>query len=295
MAQSPPTPYKPPRQLNAGRILTFIAYLLLTVWALLCLFPLYWMIKNSFEPNKLLTVWPPAVLPTWDQISFNNYISLINRFPLITWFLNSLLVAVVRTAGAVFFGSLAGYAFAKLKFVGRELIFWILMPVLMVPGFVLIIPQYQMIFSFGWIDSYWALIIPGLTGGVWAMFLMRQFMHSIPTELIESARMDGASEFRIFWSIVAPLAVPGMAVLGIFQFIGNWNNFLYPLIVTTDKMMRTLPVGLSVLSSPKDTGQVVPYGEIMAGAAIAAIPMIIVFLLFQRYFLKGITVGAIKG
>jgi multiple sugar transport system permease protein len=295
MAETTASFRKPTRSFKPGQILTFIAYLLLTLWAILCLFPLYWMIKNSFEPNKLIGLWPPAVLPNLEQLSFNNYISLVNRFPLITWFLNNVVVAVARTAGAIFFGSLAGYAFAKLRFFGREVIFWILMPVLMVPGFILIIPQYQLIYSLGWIDTYWALIVPGVTGGVWAMFLMRQFMHSIPTELIESARMDGAGEFLIFWEIVAPLAVPGMAVLGIFQFIGNWNNFLYPLIVTTDKMMRTLPVGLSMLTSPKDTGQVVPIGEVMAGAAIAAIPMIIVFLVFQRYFLKGITVGALKG
>ncbi len=295
MASTLDTVGKLPRRFTPDQILTFIAYILLTIWALLCLFPLYWMIKNSFEPNKLIGLWPPAVLPNWDQLSFNNYLSLIKRFPLIVWFLNNLVVAVARTVGAIFFGSLAGYAFAKLRFVGREVIFWILMPVLMVPSFILIIPQYQLISSLGWIDTYWALIVPGITGGVWAMFLMRQFMHSIPTELIECARMDGANEFLIFWAIVAPLAVPGMAVLGIFEFIGNWNNFLYPLIVTTDKMMRTLPVGLSLLVSPSDTGQVVPIGEVMAGAAIAAIPMIVVFLFFQRYFLKGITVGAIKG
>ena len=295
MAAVADTLRKPRRQFRPSQILTFTVYFFLTVWAFLCLFPLYWMIKNSFEPNKLIGLWPPAVLPNWNQLSFNNYLSLLRRFPLVTWFLNNLVVAVVRTAGAIFFGSLAGYAFAKLRFFGREVIFWILMPVLMVPSFILIIPQYQLIYSLGWIDTYWALIIPGITGGVWAMFLMRQFMHTIPNELIESARIDGASEFLIFQVIVAPLAVPGMAVLGIFEFIGNWNNFLYPLIVTTDKMMRTLPVGLSVLASPADTGQVVPIGEIMAGAAIAAIPMIIVFLFFQRYFLKGITVGAIKG
>ena len=295
MAHTTETFRKPRRQFTPDQVLTFIAYFLLTIWALLCLFPLYWMIKNSFEPNKLIGLWPPAILPNWGQLSLNNYLSLIKRFPLITWFLNNLVVAVVRTAGAIFFGSLAGYAFAKLRFVGRDVIFWILMPVLMVPSFILIIPQYQLINSLGWIDTYWALIVPGLTGGVWAMFLMRQFMHTIPTELIECARMDGANEFLIFWAIVAPLAVPGMAVLAIFEFIGNWNNFLYPLIVTTDKMMRTLPVGLSLLASPADTGQVVPIGEIMAGAAIAAIPMIIVFLFFQRYFLKGITIGAIKG
>ncbi len=206
-----------------------------------------------------------------------------------------MMVGVARTISAVFFGSLAGYAFAKLRFYGRETIFWILMAVLMIPSFILIIPQYQIIRSFGWYDTFWALLIPNFTGGVWAMFLMRQFMHALPSELIESARIDGAGEFTIFWRVIAPLAKPGMAVLAIFQFIGNWNNFIWPLVVTSSKEMRTLPVGLSLLTSPKDTGQVVPVGEIMAGAAFAAIPMIIIFLFFQRYFLRGITVGAVKG
>jgi multiple sugar transport system permease protein len=127
------------------------------------------------------------------------------------------------------------------------------------------------------------------------MFLMRQFMRSLPEELIESARIDGASEFTIFLKVIAPLSKPGMAVLAIFSFIGNWNSFVWPLIVTSHQTMRTLPVGLGLLTSPRDTGQVVPIGEVMAGAAIAAVPMIVVFLFFQRYFLRGITIGAIKG
>ena len=229
------------------------------------------------------------------MLTLDNYVALLNRFPLPRWFLNNLLVALVRTAGAVFFGSLAGYAFAKLRFFGRTALFWILMAVLMIPGFILIIPQYQIIRALGWYDTYWAMIVPGLSGGVWSMFLMRQFMHTLPTELIESARIDGANEFTIFWRVIVPLAVPGMAVLGIFQFIGNWNSFVWPLIVTSSPEMRTLPVGLSLLTSPRDTGQVTPVGEVMAGAVIAAIPMIIVFLFFQRYFLRGITVGALKG
>jgi multiple sugar transport system permease protein len=279
----------------APKIINVLVYIFLTLWAILCLFPLYWMIKNSFEPNKLIGLWPPAILPMWDKLSLHNYASLMQKFPLIRWFFNSLLVTVLRTLGSIFFGTMAGYAFAKLRFWGKNVLFWTLMPVMMVPGLILIVPQYQMIRSFGWVDRYMALVIPGLTGGVWAMFMMRQFMNTIPNELLESARIDGASEFTAFMKIVIPLAVPGMAVLGIFSFIGNWNNFLYPLIVTTDKLMRTLPVGLSMLSSPKDTGQVVPMGEVMAGATIAAVPMIIVFLFSQRFFLKGITVGALKG
>lgn len=283
------------REWGWNDFLNILIYGLLTLWAVLSLFPIYWMIKNSLEPNQLLTVWPPRILPRWEALSADNYIALLNRFPLPRWFFNSVFVAVTRTAGAVFFGSLAGYAFAKLRFFGRGTIFWMLMTVLMIPGFILIVPQYQIIRAFGWYDSYLALIVPGLSGGVWSMFLMRQFMHSLPTELIESARIDGASEFVIFLRVIAPLAVPGMAVLAIFQFIGNWNSFVWPLVVTSTQTMRTLPVGLSLLTSPRDTGQVVPIGEVMAGASIAAVPMIIFFLFFQRYFLRGITIGAIKG
>jgi multiple sugar transport system permease protein len=272
---------------------TVVIYVLLTVWAILCLFPIYWMIKNSFEPNKLIAVWPPAVLPIWDKLTLDNFVFLVREYPVLVWFFNSALVTVVRTAGAVFFGSMAGYAFAKLRFFARDAIFWIMMPVLMVPGFVLIIPQFEMIRAFHWIDTYWALMIPGVTGGVWAMFLMRQFMHSVPTELMESAHIYGASEPVIFLWIVFPLALPGAAVLAIFSFIGSWNSFLYPLIITTTKLMRTLPVGLSMLTSPK--GMVTPIGQIMAGATISAVPIITMFLFFQRYFLKGITVGALKG
>jgi multiple sugar transport system permease protein len=283
------------RRWELERALTLVGYVVLTIWAILALFPLYWMIKNSLEPNQLLAIWPPRILPNWERLTLDNYTALLVRFPLPLWFLNSLIVAITRTAGAVFFGSLAGYAFAKLKFFGRETIFWTLMAVLMLPSFILIIPQYQIIQALGLYDTYWAMILPGLSGGIWSMFLMRQFMRTLPTELIESARIDGAGEFTIFLRVIAPLAKPGMAVLAIFQFIGNWNNFVWPLIVTSSKLMRTLPVGLSLLTSPKDTGQVVPIGEIMAGATIAAVPMIVVFLFFQRYFLRGITIGAVKG
>lgn len=283
------------RRWRAGNLITAIVYVLLTAWALLSLFPLYWMIKNSFEPNQLLSVWPPHLLPDLGKLTLSNYTSLLGRFPLHRWFLNSLFVAIVRTAGAVFFGSLAGYTFAKLHFFGKEIIFWLLMAVLMVPSFILIIPRYQIIRAFGWYDTFWALIMPDITGGVWSMFLMRQFMRTLPSELIESARIDGAGEFIIFLKVIAPLAKPGMAVLAIFQFIGNWNSFVWPLVVTGSKAMRTLPVGLGLLTSPKDTGQITPVGEVMAGATIAAIPMILVFLAFQRFFLRGITIGAVKG
>jgi multiple sugar transport system permease protein len=265
------------------------------VWAFLALFPIYWLLKNSIEPNQLLAVWPPHVLPRWEKWTLLNYSKLFHRFPIPRWFFNSALVTVLRTSGAVILGSMAGYAFAKLRFWGREVIFWALMSVIMIPSFITIVPSYQVIVWLGWKDTYWALIIPGLTGGIGAMFLMRQFLRSLPTELIESARIDGASEWTIYWRLILPLAKPGLAVLGIFWFMGNWNNFLWPFIVSFSKDMFTLPVGLALLTSPKDTGQIAEVGQQLAGASISAIPMIIVFLVFQRYFLKGITVGALKG
>lgn len=278
-----------------GQALVVVTYGILTLWALLALFPIYWMLKNSFEPDQLLSVWPPRIAPNWGRLTLDNYRTIMRRFPLERWLLNSVVVALVRTAGAVFFGSLAGYAFAKLRFFGREFFFWALMAVLMLPGFVLIIPQYQLIRAFHWHDTFAALIVPGITGGASAVFLMRQFIRTLPTELIECARLDGASEFTIFSSVIAPLAAPGMAVLGIFWFIGNWNSFLWPMLVTATNPMRTLPVGLAFLTSSIDTGGRAPAGQLMAGASVAALPMIVVFLFFQRYFLKGITVGAIKG
>ena len=190
---------------------------------------------------------------------------------------------------------MAGYAFAKLKFWGREVLFWALMSVIMIPYFITIVPRYQVIVALGWKDTYLALIIPGITGGIGAMFLMRQFLRSLPTELIESARIDGAGEFSSYWRLILPLAKPGLAVLGIFHFMGNWNEFLWPFIVSFSKQMFTLPVGLALLTSPKDTGQIAEVGQQLAGASVSAIPMIIVFLVFQQYFLKGITVGALKG
>ena len=277
----------------AGRTFTIVAYAILTAWAVLALFPIYWMIKNSFEPAMSFIIFPPHLLPI--SPSLDNYAILLQRVPMWRWTLNTLIVSISRTAGALFFGSLAGYAFAKLRFVGREVIFWTLMSTLMIPSFITIIPQFQVVLALGWIDSFAALIVPGLTGGVWAMFLMRQFVKTLPTEMIEAARMDGATEFGIFTRIILPLMQPGLAVLGIFTFIGNWNSFLWPLLVTTSSDMRLLAIGVSLLKGGTASAQVASQGQVLAGSTIAAIPMIVIFLVFQRYFLQGITIGAIKG
>jgi multiple sugar transport system permease protein len=257
------------------------------------LFPIYWIAKNSVEPAMAFAVFPPRLLPVTP--SLDNYITLLHRTPMARWFFNTAFVSIARTLGAIFFGALAGYAFGKLKFFGRDVIFWALISTLMIPSFITIIPQYQVVKTLGWIDSYAALIMPGLTGGVWAMFLMRQFVRTLPTELIEAARIDGASEFGIFWRVILPLMKPGLAVLGIFTFMANWNNFYRPLLVTTSIQMRVLPVGMALIRGGIGEANILVMGQIMAGSTLIAVPMIIVFFAFQRYFLRGITIGAIKG
>jgi multiple sugar transport system permease protein len=270
-----------------------LVYIALFAWAIVALFPIYWMMKNSFEPAMSMTVYPPRLLPVTPIIA--NFTILLSRTPMLRWAFNTVLVTVVRTAGTLFFGTMAGYAFAKLRFFGREVVFWALMSTLMIPSFITIIPQYRVIVALGWLNSYLALIVPGITGGVWAMFLMRQFAHTLPTELIEAARIDGATEFGIFARVILPLMAPGMAVLGIFSFMGNWNNFFWPLLVTNTVLMRVLPVGLALIRGGIGEANILVQGQTMAGSTLVAVPMIIIFLLFQRYFLKGITIGAIKG
>ena len=275
------------------RLLSTLGYLILVAWAVLSLFPLYWMVKNSFEPPLSMTIFPPKLLPV--SPTLDNYIILLRRTPMARWGFNSLFVTTIRTLGALFFGALAGYAFAKLQFFGREVIFWALMSTLMIPGFILIIPLYQVVKALGWLDTYLALTVPGITGGVWAMFLMRQFARTLPSELIEAARIDGAGEFSIFRVVILPLMKPGLAVLGIFAFIGNWNSFFWPLVATTSVSMRVLPVGLALIRGAGGEATILVQGQTMAGSTLMAMPMIIIFLAFQRYFVRGITIGAIKG
>ncbi|MHB0874705.1 MAG: carbohydrate ABC transporter permease [Anaerolineae bacterium] len=265
------------------------AMLVVIIWAIISLFPLYWMVTTSLEPPTLVMSVPPRLIPS--EVTLANYGAVARATPLARWFSNSGFVATTRTVSALFFASLAGYAFARLQFAGREAFFWGLMLVMMIPGFVTILPLYRLMLDVNWVDKYWALIVPGITGGSWAVFLMRQFMRTLPSELGECGRIDGASEFGIYWRIYLPMTKPGLAVLAIFTFIDNWNDFLWPLLVTGRLEMRTLPVGLALLQGQRTTD----YGLLMAGASLSAIPMVIVFMSFQRYFLQGITIGAVKG
>ena len=267
---------------------TVAAYVILTLWALWALLPLFWMISTSFKEVRAAIKIPPEWLPAHPTLI--NYEHLFARAPAFRWFANSAIVAVAHTLTMLFFCSMAGYAFAKKEFPGKTAIFWSLLSTMMIPGMVLLVPLFLLVSRMGLINNFGGLILPGMVGA-FGVFLMKQFMGTLPNELIDAARIDGASEFGVYSRVILPLSKPALAVLGIFSFMGAWNDFLWPLLITQSKEMRTLAVGLATLQQESMTD----YGLLMAGSAFAAVPMIIVFFAFQKHFLKGLTIGALKG
>lgn len=256
--------------------------------AALAIIPLYWMVVTAFQQPALSVTFPPSWIP--NPPTLRNFAAFFARPNIWRWTLNSGIVATTITAAVVFVATLAGYTFAKKEFRGRNLLFWLYVGSMMVPGQVTLIPLYLLMTSLGLQDTYGGLILPAIAGP-FGVFLMKQYIQTLPSVLIDAARIDGCSEFGVFTRIILPLARPGMAVLAIFTFVEQWNDFLWPFIITSRSAMRTLPVGLALVQEevPLD------FNLLMAGATYAAIPMIVVFLFFQRYFLRGVTVGAIKG
>lgn len=276
------------RQTRGQRL---VLYGVLIAAALAMVGPFYWALSTSLKlPGDVFST---NVIP--DPATLQNYVNVLTKLPFERYFLNSVIVTGTIVLLNVVFGTAAAYAFAKLHFPGRDALFFILLLTLMVPFQVNLIPLYRMMVElhkavpFLGVDTYFGLIAPSAIS-VFGIFLMRQFLMSIPDEVLESARLDGASEWRILRSIIFPLAAPGMATLAIFTFVGAWNDFLWPLIVTNSDQMRTLPVGLAQLAR-KNT---VNWGDTMAGTVIAAAPMVIVFLVMQRRFIEGLTAGSVK-
>lgn len=264
------------------------AYAVLIIWALVSLVPIYWMFVTAFEGQGNIIELPPHWFPY--PATLDNFATLFQNSYLPRWFFNSLFVATITTIGQVIFCSMAGYSFAKLRYPGRIVIFWILLAMLMVPSIVTLIPLFILAGDIGWIDTYAILIIPSLSS-IWGIFLVKQFIQTLPSSLLDSARMDACSELGIYWKVILPLAKPAVAVLAIFEFITAWNDFFWWLLMTSSLDMRNLPVGLSIYRYEHSTD----FGSILAGAVIASIPVIIVFFAFQRYFTQGITLGAVKG
>ena len=264
------------------------AYVVLTAWALWALLPLLWMISTSFKEIRAALQIPPEWIPAHPTLV--NYQVLFARAPAFRWMLNSGIVASAHTFSMLLFCSMAGYAFAKKDFPGRLAMFWALLSTMMIPGMVLLVPLFLLVSRMGLINNYGGLILPGLVGA-FGVFLMKQSIQTLPTELLDAAKIDGASEIGVYSKVVLPLSKPALAVLGIFSFMGAWNDFLWPLLITQSKMMRTLAVGLATLQQESTTD----YGLLMAGSVVAAVPMIIVFFACQKHFLKGLTIGGLKG
>jgi multiple sugar transport system permease protein len=271
------------------RVFLVIAYLVAASWAVVSLFPIYWMITTAIKPPSNVMSLPPEWIPT--SVSLNNFREAFANNPVWRWTLNSLIMAGGVTAFQLVFATMAGYGFAKKSFPGRELLFWLYVSSMMIPPFALVIPLFSLMADYGLVDTYWGLIAPGLSAP-FGVFLMRQFIQTLPTELMDAAKIDGCGEFRVFWDIVLPLAKPGLAVLGIFVFMGQWSAFLWPLIITNSNEMRTLQVGFALLANRELR---VNFGALMAAATYMALPMLVVFFAFQRYFLRGITIGGLKG
>lgn len=268
-------------------IKTIFIIIILSTMALLAFIPLYWMVITAITEPSLTMEFPPKLIPT--KVVFTNFAELFQRIIIFRWTFNSLLVAGLVTVLQIFFCSLAGYSLAKKKFPGVKIIFLIYIASMMIPAQVTLVPLYILISKFKMINTYFGLVFPGLAAP-FGVFLMRQFMLSLPNEIIDAARIDGANEFQIYLKVILPMSKPALAVLGIFTFVKEWNSFLWPLIVTNTSNMKTLQAGLALLQEEVP----LKYSYLMAGATYSAIPMIIIFLSFQKYFLRGITVGSIK-
>jgi len=266
-----------------GRI---IAFTMLLLGGVAMIMPIVFMLVTSFKSNS--EIYELHFLPRAPTL--DNYASVLGRSPFGRWFLVSFTVATATTLSVLFFDSLVGYTLAKFRFSGRGIVFVAILSTLMIPTEMLVIPWYVMAKTMGWLDTIWGIMFPGMMTG-FGVFLMRQFFLGVPDELIDAARVDGLSEFRIFWEVALPLVTPALSALAIFAFLGNWTAFLWPLIVTTSPKLYTVPVGLASLSGEFGTD----WEMIMTGSSIATIPTLVVFIVLQRNIINGIMLTGLKG
>ena len=265
------------------------SYLALILVTILMLFPLIIVVLVSFTPNEITQTWPPKLIPS--AFTLDNYIDLFGRLPIGRELLNTIVFAGAVTIISVFFGSLAAYGLSRVDFIGRGVRPGVLITTMMIPGMALLIPVYKLLADMGLVNSYLGIIIPRMAD-VGGIFLLRQFFISIPKDLDNAARIDGAGEFRIFAQIVLPNSIPAILTVGMFNFMGNWNDLLWPLIMTSRPETRTITAGLAMLTGHGSS--VTPYGVVMAGALISALPLLIVFFFVQKRFVEGIAMTGMK-
>lgn len=275
------------KQIKKMEKFDLITNIIVFVFALVSLLPLLWLLTNSFKTSAEIYQMPPSILPkSWYMGNFNE---LFNGQPALRWMFNSFFISITTTALSVILSASAAYAFAKLQFKGKNIIFMLLIASIMIPKETFIVPLFKIIVAFKWVDTYQAMIVPNLATG-FGTFMLYSFFKAIPNSLRESAKLDGASEWTIFRELMLPIVKPGIGALFILNFVTVWNDYLWQLLMARSKEMNTLTTGVASLQQALNPN----IGLKVAGAALAALPMIIVFVLFQKYFTKGMTAGAVK-
>ncbi len=266
-----------------------VALGVLLVGAVFMAAPFALMLATSLMTYAQTVTYPPEFWPR--PATLSNFQKALTETPLIRYLGNSLVVALVTVVGQVVTGSMAGFAFARLRFEGRDALFFAVLATMMVPVYVTLVPLYVMMATVGWVDTYQALILPGLTGA-FGIFLFRQWFLNLPAELEDAARIDGCSPWDLYWRIAMPTAWPAISTLVIFEFLASWNTFLWPLVVTNSEALRTLPVGLAAFKN--SMREATDWGLLMAATTIAVVPALLVFVAGQRHFVRGILEGAVK-
>jgi|TARA_B100001750_G_scaffold11113_1_gene8184 multiple sugar transport system permease protein len=280
--------YHKERQMWAVKIPRAILHFCLISVGFVMVMPFLWMLSTSLKfPNEIFS-YPPTWIP--NRFRFENYVDVFTLVPFGQYYINSIMVALSVTSIVLVSSSLAAFAFSRLNFRGRDTLFMTYLATLMIPFPVLLIPNFLIVREFGWYDTYMALILPPAFSAI-ATFLYRQAFKGIPKELDDAARIDGASSWRIWWHVIMPNAGPVTAALGIFTFLGNWNEFLWPLVVTNSSDMRTIPVGLSSFQGQYN----VRWELLMSAAVIALLPVVIVYLLAQKWIIRGVTISGMGG
>jgi multiple sugar transport system permease protein len=262
-----------------------LLYVLLTAGTVVVALPFFWMFVSALKPRA--EIFDLRLLPVHPTL--DNFREVLTRTQFPRWFANSMIVATITTLSVAFFDSLVGYTLAKLRFPGRNVIFVGILATLMIPTEMLIIPWYILSSARGWVDTYWGIMFPGMITA-FGIFLIRQFMTGVPDELLDAGRIDGLSEFGLYWRIALPQVKPAMAALCIFTFLGNWNAFLWPMIVIQTPAMRTLPVGIALFSGEAGSA----WNLVMAGSALAVTPVLLVFAVLQRHIIEGIVLTGLR-
>ena len=272
-----------------NKILKITGYIILITGAISMIAPFLWMISVSFMTEGQIFAQPPKILP--QPVIFSNYINIFQKIPFAVYFLNSAIVSAATTFFQVLFSAMAGYAFAKANFRYKNALFFLFLVTMMIPPQVNIIPLFFLMRTFNWIDTYQALILPGLFGG-FGVFLMRQWFLGTSKEIEDAAKIDGCSFVQVFFQIALPSALPALATLAIFTFITSWNSFMWPLIVTNSESVMTLPVALAQFKG--SFSEVIQWGDLMACSVILSVPVLLIFILGKKYFINDIIAGGLK-